>query len=365
MALCATLAATVIPKQAPAETLRLILATTDPGATESAELASAVEAHLSGLPITIQAARAQSLGEATATAEREGASMLVWLSADSSMATFVGMGETRASTEIANSDTGLGWTARCEVLASRVLALAVPLVRQAPAGDQPSTAGSPPEAASAVRRPPPSAPAPAPVEAEPPPEPSPAEAEPPGEPVLDPAPADWLIGIAPRIGVFVPIASRLDPFVLVGLDVELALRPLGKMLSVAVDATFTRPGHAGALQDQRFGEVTHVTRVYETKVALDLVLRLPGRHSRAAAVLGAGPIVQHLATRQTNSLTDRRAAEASLEVGGEALLGAQLRLGQGHAFLDARYTFTDLDHSLTGDTNAGGLGFALGYRLVF
>jgi hypothetical protein len=53
--------------------------------------------------------------------------------------------------------------------------------------------------------------------------------------------------------------------------------------------------------------------------------------------------------------------EFGVEVGG----GVDLKAGPGYVAGDVRVAYTKLDHTITGDTNAGKVAIGLGYRLTF
>ncbi|MFN7133565.1 MAG: outer membrane beta-barrel protein, partial [Myxococcales bacterium] len=139
---------------------------------------------------------------------------------------------------------------------------------------------------------------------------------------------------------------------------------LERQLSVALDTTFTRPTFTAGGSDARVGgPFTYEVAEREFKFALDALYRMPV--GPVGAFFGGGPVLQLLNTTQTTSFGPGENTESNVELGFELAGGADYRLGPGFLFGDLRLVFTDLDHQLTGDTNAGKITVAAGYRFVF
>jgi len=214
-------------------------------------------------------------------------------------------------------DSGEGWTARSEVAASMVYSELEPLVRR---DEGTGTDQS-------------------------------------GEPIR--------LGLAPRVGLDVP-TSDLDPFLVAALEVDVFLPVLDRRLVLALDLSFTMPRHSGSGSDPRIGgEYRYELEVLQLKAALDIVFRLASNESMPIPFVGVGPICQYVRAVQTTSIAAGENTEWSLEPGFEVLAGLDIPLGPGFVLFEVRYVFSALAHRLTGDTNAGNVTTAAGYRFVF
>lgn len=172
--------------------------------------------------------------------------------------------------------------------------------------------------------------------------------------------------IAPRVGLNLP-TSRLGAFAVVGLELDLLLPVLERRLILALDASYTFGSYDGAGADPRVGgDYTYEIGQKELKLALDLVFRLFTEDRPVIPYLGAGLVLHLLETVERTSFgppVDHR--ERSTELGFELIGGVDISLGPGFLLVDLRWVHSDLDHDLTGDTNAGNVTLALGYRYLF
>ena len=172
-------------------------------------------------------------------------------------------------------------------------------------------------------------------------------------------------GIAPRIGLDVP-TSDLDPFMVAALELDFFLPIWNRRIALAVDLSFTRPSHSGRGFDPRIGgEYRYEVDVLQLKGALDLVFRFAERETTPIPFMGLGAVCQYILTEQTTTIAAGENTEWSFEPGFEVLAGLDIALGPGFILFDIRYVFTDLRHRFTGDTNAGNVTTAAGYRLIF
>ena len=327
------------------------------------ELASAVSAYLTGLDLEVRRIESNSRDAAMSAARNVGARALLWADSNLEQVFLTRLeGSTAETTPIDVPDSGQGWTARCEIAASKILAL-TPTILATPDEEELPVTGVP-EPSKRPRKP-----AAAPAE-EPPPHPEEAPPEEPeedaGTPDEQPEPEapTWAWGIAPRVGAVFPL-GELAPFVCAGLQIEIAPPVFGRLFSLAADVSFTRPERRGKVEDPLYGEHRYVHKVYLTRASVEALLRLPGRHTRFAALLGAGAVLNHILSRQTTSLDDFTATEESIEPGVVGLAAAEARLGRGYVFLEVRYHYSDLDQFLTGDTSTSSVEAALGYRVIF
>jgi len=78
-----------------------------------------------------------------------------------------------------------------------------------------------------------------------------------------------------------------------------------------------------------------------------------------------GPVLHMLRTSESTMVAPGDNSATSTELGLEVAAGVDYRLGPGFLLGAARMIYSNLDHTLTGDTNAGKLGFEAGYRFVF
>jgi len=206
-------------------------------------------------------------------------------------------------------------------------------------------------------------------------QPSPAPAGPP-----DPAPPDepagvsaaveptkpWKIGIAPRVGFVVP-TSKLGAMVVGGLELDYVLPAANRQLFVAVDLSLTRPSYDAVVMDPRIPSGSGMYTIHETEMVIGLMLGYRVFPADRALVPWAaiGPILHLLRTSESTTFAPGDNTATSTEFGLEIAVGADYRVGPGFAVGGARLTYSKLDHTLTGDTNAGKLGFDVGYRIVF
>jgi opacity protein-like surface antigen len=172
--------------------------------------------------------------------------------------------------------------------------------------------------------------------------------------------------LAPRFGLNVP-TSKLGPFVVAGLELDLLLPVLDRRLVLALDATYTYGSYGGGGTDPRVGGAyTYDIGEKELKLGLDLVFRFFAEDAPIIPYIGAGLIMHFLQTVERPSFGPRvDLLEQSTEVGFELIAGVDFALGPGYLLADLRWVHTDLDHRLTGDTNAGNVTLAVGYRYVF
>lgn len=323
------------------------------------ELTRAVRAHLAGLDLRVMSISAHTHDSALASARGVEAIGLLWAGPGLDDVRLVRLRGDRFSKRLTVPDQDSGWTSRCEVVASKVLALAPTLLSMPPDWEEPEP--QPAGVAHGKKQHHPSKPPPVEESTPQPPVAIPVEKEP-LETAVTPGPG-WVLSVAPRVGAIFPL-SRLEPFVIAGLEAEVAIPPLG-FLSVALDLNFTRPQHRGSVTDNLSQTHHFVHKVYQTRVALEVLARLPGRHTPFAFLAGAGPVLNHLLSVQSSDLDSHEAREKSVEAGVVGLVAGEARLGQGYLFVEARYFYSDLDHDLTGDASTSSIAASFGYRIVF
>ena len=316
------------------------------------DLVQSVEAHLAGLPVVIYFTTNTSFDEYDASAIEKAAAFfnvdsVVWTNSDLSDARFWNMEGDSPPRTFTVADSDEGWLSRCEAFASIVLSMTSPLFSASPKKKKSTSKTEESQTA--------------------PPEDTTNEnsdsttAQGSKSKPVEPADAYPFATLQFRVGLNFP-TSALNPSVIAGIAAEIVLPPLENRLSVALDASFTRPRLNGKGSDPDFGTYFYANNVYELKIALDLVLRPLGLKYTCIPILGVGPAVQFLKTTQTSTLSEGRNFEQSWEIGLEALLGLDIALGPGFLVLEARYLYTDLAPQLPGDTHGGNVATSLGYR---
>ena len=181
----------------------------------------------------------------------------------------------------------------------------------------------------------------------------------------NPAGEPWTFSAAPKGGVAVP-TSRLDPFAVVGAEIGYALPVLDGQLVAAFDGTYTRPPFEASVSDDRVGgEGGFELDVTEVKLSLGAVYRFFGPERAFIPFAGGGPVLHLLRTTERDDFDPEENTHQNSEVGAELVLGADYRLGPGYVVGESRFLYSDLAHRYTGDTNAGNVTLALGYRAVF
>jgi len=192
----------------------------------------------------------------------------------------------------------------------------------------------------------------------------PADSPPP--PASGTTPAPWSVAIEPRVGASIA-TSKLGPFVIGGLQVDVATPVANHRLLVGLDLSFTRPSHDGTVMDPRLpgGETSYTIKEQELGIALLASYRFADAGASIVPWGGVGPMIHLLESTETTMAAPGDNTAQSTEFGVEAAGGVDLKAGPGYVAGDVRFAYTKLDHTITGNTNAGKIAIALGYRLVF
>jgi hypothetical protein len=177
--------------------------------------------------------------------------------------------------------------------------------------------------------------------------------------------------VAPKLGLFEPVPSRLSGAFYVGLELGYVTPLLGNALAVALELDWHQPKATGTISDPRL-TVNGTTadgayRLWETEIGLLLSLVYRSEDTFFAGCTpygGLGPgIYWHRASISAFGSTN---LETEATVGLQLFGGADFRLGPGAVFAEARYHFSRVHFRSTGDANVGGLlALGLGYRLRF
>lgn len=181
----------------------------------------------------------------------------------------------------------------------------------------------------------------------------------------NPAEGAWSVSATPKAGVAVP-TSRLGPMAVAGAEIGYLLPVLEDQLLIAVDGHFTRPPYDASISDDRVGgDGAYEVDVTEFKAGLAAHYRLGGPADDFVPFVGAGPILHVLRTRERDDFDPGENTSRNSEIGAELAVGADYRVGPGYLTGEGRFLYSDLAHLYTGDTNAGNLLLAVGYRAVF
>ena len=86
---------------------------------------------------------------------------------------------------------------------------------------------------------------------------------------------------------------------------------------------------------------------------------------RVVPWVAAGPMLQLLRSSEASDIAPGDNTARNTEFGFELAGGIDYRLGPGYLVGELRVGYSDLDHTLTGDSNAGNLALGIGYRVVF
>ncbi len=215
----------------------------------------------------------------------------------------------------------------------------------------------------------------------PPSEPGPAGADVPAEePAAEGAAPDdfrsaW-VSVGARAGLYVPgIVNRMDPHVVVGLDVAVLLPFLERRFGVQLEVGWAPPG-AGvpATADPRLGAPgsmsswTASMTTDELFVGGGLIFRFLPPGDVFVPYLGVGGRVYFLRTVVWGVGAGEpfgENTEVSAQGGISATLGGELRLGPGALVIEAGFGWSDLPHTTTGATSTSAISAQLGYRFFF
>jgi len=178
------------------------------------------------------------------------------------------------------------------------------------------------------------------------------------------APEPWSVAIAPRVGALLS-TSKLGPFVIGGLAIDIPIAAEHRLL-IGLDASITRPSHDGTVMDARV-PMTGTYTINETELGIAALVsyRFAGADAKLVPWLGAGPLLHLLRSSETTNLAPGTNTAQSTELGVEVGGGADVRMGPGYLAGDLRFTYSKLDHEITGSTNAGHVALGVGYRFIF
>jgi hypothetical protein len=163
--------------------------------------------------------------------------------------------------------------------------------------------------------------------------------------------------------------SKLTGSYLVDAEIGYALPVLKHRLAITIDGAFTAPTASGTQTDPRLdangGSYNWSLEQREVILGATLVYRHP--IGRWTPYIGLGPrlfLLQSKSSGTVGTTPISTSSEQSTKVGGGVPLGVGVRLGPGDLFVEVSLAISAIDHRVTGDSNTGSLGFALGYRFV-
>ena len=148
----------------------------------------------------------------------------------------------------------------------------------------------------------------------------------------------------------------------------------GKLV-VGLDASLTQPSYSSTVMDSRIpgGMATYGIQQTELLVGATIQYRIPAS-AKLVPRVGLGPALHMLKTNETihmlktnettNAAPGNNTAQQT-KLGLEALAGVDYRVGPGYLAGDLRLIYSGLNTPLTGSSNAGNIGLAVGYRIVF
>ncbi|MBZ4330397.1 outer membrane beta-barrel protein [Corallococcus sp. AS-1-12] len=172
--------------------------------------------------------------------------------------------------------------------------------------------------------------------------------------------------IAPKVGFIKPVTS-LGGDLFLGGEVGYLTPLLQRRLALVLEVNYHRPSTSGTLRGPQLDnlgqpiESPYTLAEREVAIQLSAVFRFPRALGPLTPYVGAGPgLYLHRATVES---FDSTTSESGSGPGFQVLAGAELPLGPGGAFLEAKYHFARVDFLTTGSVNAGAVLAALGYRL--
>ncbi|WP_223637578.1 outer membrane beta-barrel protein [Corallococcus sp. EGB] len=172
--------------------------------------------------------------------------------------------------------------------------------------------------------------------------------------------------IAPKVGFIKPTTS-LGGDLYLGGEVGYITPWLQRRLALVLEVNYQRPSMSGTLRGPQLDnlgqpiESPYTLAERQVAIQLSAVFRFPRAFGPLTPYVGAGPgLYLH---RTTVESFDSTTSESGGGLGFQALAGAELPLGPGGVFLEAKYQFAPVDFLTTGDVNAGAVLAAVGYRL--
>lgn len=182
---------------------------------------------------------------------------------------------------------------------------------------------------------------------------------------------DRWVALGLKVGLYVPsVVNDMGPHVDFGIEGTLLLPFIARRLGVMLEIGWSPPGASGSGDDPRLGDAggrwTYEMTTQELFFALGPVVRFLPPGSTVVPYLGVLGRLYLLETSVEGTGGGQALGENtehSTQFGVVFLGGGELRLGPGAALLEVSFGFSNLPHTITGDTSTGALAVELGYRL--
>lgn len=183
--------------------------------------------------------------------------------------------------------------------------------------------------------------------------------------------SDRSLTLGLKAGIYVPgLFTEMGLHGQFTFEIGYMLPFMNKQLAIVFDANYASPGADGSEEDPRIGE-DGGTWSYDMSnqqlfLSLGPVFRITPPGSSFVPYVGLFGRYYMLKTTVNGDGEGQpfgENEETSGELGFAAALGGELRLGPGAALAELSLGYAPLGHRITGDVNAGALGFQLGYRL--
>jgi|GEM_PF-2187481 hypothetical protein len=201
---------------------------------------------------------------------------------------------------------------------------------------------------------------------------------PPAEPTATPTDdfRNAWVSLGARAGLYVPgIVNRMDPHVLVGIDLAVLLPFLERRLAVQAEVGWAPPGAGvAATEDPRLGAPgsmstwTASMTTDELFVGGGLLFRFLPPGEIFVPYLGVSGRLYFLRTITWGVGAGEpfgENSEVSMQGGLGVNLGGEVRLGPGALVIDVGFGWSELPHTITGPTSTSAISAQLGYRFFF
>lgn len=172
--------------------------------------------------------------------------------------------------------------------------------------------------------------------------------------------------VGAKLGGIAPL-DGLSPFASVGVEVGYVLPAADHHIAVGLVVDYTQPTARGTEMDPRVTGGTYTWQLTEQELGVMPIVLYRARPMGAITpYAGLGPRL--LFTRSTveddGAPTIEATEEVSTEFGFGVPVGGELRLGPGRLTGELLLQYGTLDHTATGDTHAGAISLAIGYRMI-
>lgn len=173
--------------------------------------------------------------------------------------------------------------------------------------------------------------------------------------------------LALKGGYFLP-GSKLGGAAFGALELGYITPLLGHHLAFTLEGDFYRPALSGSVSSPQLTvngtTASGAYRLTDREIAVLLFVEYRfAPFGRFSPYVGVGPGL-YLHQAKTTAF-DSTNTEQEGNVGAQAMLGVDYRVGPGALLLEAQYHFSRVDFRTTGKANVGGFLIGLGYRFMF